>query len=170
MRPLHVIRGGFEELWEKVTDEEIFEEDLKEYLKKTLPSLENELTQKCENGIGVIVNLQSTVDAMKAEETRLKMRRVVLEKKIASIKDYYLENLRDIGKKKVLTNLGTMTVAKVGGKKPLKIDDETVIPQKYFNQRTVYEIDKEKIRTALESGEMVKGAHLEERGSYLKIS
>ena len=166
MRPLHELTGVFVELWEKILDDEIFEEDIKEIL----PSLDDELTQKCENGIGILVNLQSHVDAMKAEETRLKMRRVVLEKKIASIKDYYLENLRAINKKKVLTNLGTMTVAKAGGKLPLKIDDESAIPQEFFNQRTVYELDKEKLRTAIEDGEVIKGAHLEERGSYLKIS
>lgn len=166
MRPLHELTGIFAELWEKILDDEVFEEDLKEIL----PPLDDELTQKCENGIGLIADLQSHAEAMKAEETRLKLRRVTLEKKIASIKDYYLENLREIGKKKVLTNLGTMTVAKVGGKLPLKIDDETVIPQEYFNQRTVYELDKEKLRTALEGGEVVYGAHLEERGSYLKIS
>ena len=166
MRPLHELTGIFAELWEKILDDEVFEEDLKEIL----PPLDDELTQKCENGIGLIADLQSHAEAMKAEETRLKLRRAVLEKKIASIKDYYLENLREIGKKKVLTNLGTMTVAKVGGKLPLKIDDETVIPQEYFNQRTVYELDKEKLRTAIEGGEVVYGAHLEERGSYLKIS
>lgn len=166
MRPLHELTGIFAELWEKILDDEVFEEDLKEIL----PPLDDELTQKCENGIGLIADLQSHAEAMKAEETRLKLRRVTLEKKIASIKDYYLENLREIGKKKVLTNLGTMTVAKIGGKLPLKIDDETVIPQEYFNQRTVYELDKEKLRTALEGGEVVYGAHLEERGSYLKIS
>lgn len=166
MRPLHELTGIFAELWEKILDDEVFEEDLKEIL----PPLDDELTQKCENGIGLIADLQSHAEAMKAEETRLKLRRVTLEKKIATIKDYYLENLREIGKKKVLTNLGTMTVAKVGGKLPLKIDDESAIPQEYFNQRTVYELDKEKLRTAIEDGEVVYGAHLEERGSYLKIS
>ena len=166
MRPLHELTGEFYELWLKILDDEIFEEDIKEIL----PSLDDELTLKCENGISLIADLQAHAEAMKAEETRLKMRRVVLEKKIASIKDYYLENLRIIGKKKVLTNLGTMTVAKVGGKLPLKIDDDTAIPKEFINQRTVYELDKEKIRTALEDGEVVRGAHLEERGSYLKIS
>lgn len=166
MRPLHELTGEFQELWLKIIDDEIFEEDLEEIL----PSLDDELTEKCENGIGLIVNLQSTVDAMKAEETRLKSRRIALEKKIASIKDYYLENLREIGKKKVLTKLGTMTVAKAGGKLPLKIDDETAVPQEFINQRTVFEIDKEKLRTALENGVNVKGAHLEQRGVYLKIS
>lgn len=140
MRPLHELTGAFQELWLKVTDDEIFEDDLKEIL----PSLDDELTEKCENGIGLIVNLQAHVDAMNAEEFRLKSQRIALEKKIASIKTYYLENLKEIGKKKVLTKLGTMTIAKAGGKKPLKIDDESLIPKDFFNQRTVYELDKKK--------------------------
>ena len=63
MRPLHELTGVFVELWEKILDDEVFEEDLKEIL----PPLDGELTQKCENGIGILVNLQSHVDAMKAE-------------------------------------------------------------------------------------------------------
>ena len=164
MKPLHELTGEFNELWLKIIDDEIFEEDIKEIL----PSLDNELTQKCENGIGLITNLQSHADAMKAEETRLKLRRIALENKIANIKTYYAENLTAIGKKKVLTNLGVMTVAKCGGKKPLKIDDEEKIPQDY--KFAVWQVDKEKLRDDLENGTEIDGAHLEERGTYLKIT
>ena len=141
-----------------------------EQIAEKINALNEKIEIKCENGISVIQNLQAKATAMDAEIKRLTQCKKAIESRIASIKDYYIYELSSIGKKKVLTNLGTMTVAKVGGKKPLKIDDETAIPQEYFNQRTVYELDKEKLRTAIEDGEVVKGAHLEERGSYLKIS
>lgn len=166
MKPLHELTGEFNELWLKVIDDEISEEELKEIL----PPLDSQITEKCENGISLIQNLQATSTAMDAEIKRLTQCKKSLENKISSIKSYYLENLAAIGKKKVLTNLGTMTVAKAGGKLPLKIDDEGSIPSDFFNQRTVYELDKEKIRTALENGTNVTGAHLEQRGLYLKIS
>ena len=51
---------------------------------------------------------------------------------------------------------------------PLKIDDENLIPQDF--KKIVYEVDKDKLREVLEDGEIISGAHLEERGSYLKIS
>lgn len=148
-----------------------FDDDLTtEQIREKINALNEKIEIKCENGINLTQNLQSKANAMDAEIKRLTQCKKAIENRIARIKEYYLYELSSIGKKKVLTNLGTMTVAKVGGKLPLKIDDENAIPQEYFNQRTVYELDKEKLRTAIEGGEMVKGAHLEERGSYLKIS
>lgn len=158
---LYELTGAFADLSfdDELTDEQFAEK---------LQSLEMELDSKVENGIGLIQNLKLTADAMKAEESRLKLRRTALENRISQVKDYYLQELSAIGKKKIVTARGTMTIAKAGGKKPLKIDDETLIPQDF--KKIIYEVDKEKIRTAIESGAEVSGAHLEERGTYLKIS
>ena len=145
-------------------NEEMTEEEISEQLAKLNMELEN----KVENGIGLLKNLTATADAMKAEELRLKKRRLSFENKISRIKDYYQSELTAIGKKKILTARGSMTIAKCGGKLPLKIDDENLIPQDF--KKIVYEVDKDKLREVLEDGEIVSGAHLEERGSYLKIS
>lgn len=72
-----------------------------------------------------------------------------------------------MGKTKVLTNRGTMSVVKAGGKRPLKIDDESLIPAEF--KFVIAQVDKDALRQALEGGENIQGAHLEERGLYLKI-
>lgn len=126
-----------------------------------------ELDEKVSNGIGLIQDLNATATAMKAEENRLRQRRTAIENRIERIKQIYQYTLAAMDLKKVVTPRGAMSIAKCGGKKPLKID-ESLLPKDYF--KFVPEVDKEKIRTALESGAEVQGAYLEERGTYLKIS
>lgn len=161
MKTLYELTEAFQELYvnDELTDEEVEEK---------LQALNMELDAKVANGIGLIQTLKAAIEGMKAEETRLKQRRSALENRISKIKDYYQSELTAIGKKKILTSRGTMTIAKCGGKVPLKIDDENLIPQDF--KKIVYEVDKDKLREALEDGEIISGAHLEERGSYLKIS
>lgn len=158
---MYELTDAFQELYEndELTDEEV---------ERKLQALNMELDAKVANGIGLIQTLKAAVDGIKNEETRLKQRRSALENRINKIKDYYQAELTTIGKKKIFTSRGTMAIAKCGGKMPMKIDDENLIPQDY--KRIVYEVDKEALRDALENGESVSGAHLEERGSYLKIS
>ena len=160
---MYELTDAFQELYvnDELTDEEV---------ENKLQALNMELEEKCSNGIALIQTLKAAVDGMKAEENRLKQRRFELENRIGKIKDYYQAELTAIGKTKILTSRGTMTVAKSGGKLPMKIDDENLVPMEFKNKKTVYEIDKDYLRQALEDGEIISGAHLEERGSYLKIS
>ena len=163
MKTLYELSDAFLEI---ATDEELSDEEVSKQLEK----LEMELEEKVANGIGLIQSLKVTVEGMKAEEMRLKQRRTALENRIGKIKDYYQAELTAIGKTKILTSRGTMTIAKSGGKLPMKIDDENLVPMEFKNKKTVYEIDKDYLRQALEDGEIISGAHLEERGNYLKIS
>ena len=161
MKTLYELSDAFLDL---ATNEEMTEEEIQEHLAR----LNMEVEEKVSNGIGLIQSLKVTVDGMKAEETRLKKRRTELENRIKRIKDYFQSELTTIGRKKILTSRGTMTIAKCGGKMPLKIDDEEKIPVDF--KYSVLQVDKEALREALENGEYIEGAHLEERGSYLKIS
>jgi hypothetical protein len=55
-----------------------------------------------------------------------------------------------------------------GGKQPLDIN-ESCVPEKYLKTEVKQVPDKDKIRKALESGECLTFAHLEDRGTHLKI-
>jgi len=163
-RTLYDISSRYQNLWDICLDENV---DLDE-LENALQSVEGELEDKVSNGIGLIQSLKYHADAMGEEVNRLSRRKKVLENKIDCLKNYYLNHLQAMGKSKVLTSRGTMSVVKSGGKCPMKIDDEESIPAKY--KFVVSEVDRYALRQALESGEKVQGAHLEERGNYLKIS
>lgn len=163
-RTLYDISERYRGLWELCLDDAV---DL-DKLENALKSVEGEIEEKVSNGIGLIQSLKNAADGMENEEKRLKESRRVLENKIQRIKNYYLDELSLMGKKKVLTNRGTMSICQNGGKLPLKIDDESLIPENYF--KYVPAIDKESLRDALMNGEKIAGAHLEERGRYLRIA
>jgi hypothetical protein len=70
-----------------------------------------------------------------------------------------------LNQRKITTDFHVFSVCKNGGKQPLEITGE--VPDNF--KRVVYETDTEKIRTALENGEQLDFAHLEERGEHLRI-
>lgn len=135
-----------------------------------LNSVELGIENKVSNGIALIQTLQRRVEGYDAEITRLVNLKKAAEKNAAKIKQYYLDNLRYIGKTKVATPIGTMAVVKSGGKRKMVIDDENLVPSDFKFTRYEEVIDKDALRDSLENGEIVDGAHLEERGQYLKIS
>lgn len=163
MRPLYDISKRYQNLWDICLDDNVDLDTLEDALK----SVEGELDDKVANGIGLIQDLKYHADAMGEESKRLAARKKALENKIECLKNYYRDHLQAMGKTKVLTNRGTMSVVKAGGKRPLKIDDESLIPAEF--KFVIAQVDKDALRQALEDGENIQGAHLEERGLYLKI-
>lgn len=166
MKKLYEISWGYENVLDMCYDDNADESTIS----AALAQLEGELTDKVADGIALIQTLKATAEGMDAEIKRLTASKKALEKRVEVIKNYYLENLQRIGKAKVQTSRGAMTVAKVGGLKPLKIDDEDLIPLDFRREVITSAIDKDAIRTALERGIEISGAHLEERGKYLRIS
>lgn len=169
MATLYELTANFNDVFEVMTDDNVDSDTLTTLLHEAEFSM-SEIVDKCSNGIGLIRSLENVRDGIDAEIKRLQSRKKSVEGNISNIKEYYLQNLSSIGTKKIVTPRGNMTVAKCGGKKPLLIDDEAVISNEYKIPVTMYKLDKDKIRTALENGVAVEGAHLEERGVYLKIS
>lgn len=141
-----------------------------EGLVEKLNAIELSVEDKVKNGIGLIRDLQGSIDVADAEIKRLVKLKQRREKNIEWLKQYYLDNLKYIGKQKVTTAIGTMTVAKSGGRRKMVIDDENAVPIEFKFTKTVDVIDKDNLYDALLDGEVIDGAHLEERGQYLKIS
>lgn len=166
MKKLYEISADFEKILDLCYDENTSDEDIQ----AALAQLEGELTEKVSNGIAVIQTLKATSDATDAEIKRLSQHKRTIESRVNFLKFYYLDHLTRIGKTKVLTARGAMTVAKAGGLKALKIDDEDSIPLEFKHVVSNTVIDKDALRTALERGKIVAGARLEERGNYLRIS
>lgn len=70
------------------------------------------------------------------------------------------------GKKCIQGEAFKFTIAKNGGKQPLKIDTDNV-PDDFV--KIIYEPDTDKIRKTLEAGKPLPFAHLEERGVHLNV-
>ena len=75
-----------------------------------------------------------------------------------------------MGKSKVPTKYGVMSVQNNGGRAPLKIDDVSRIPDAYLTVIPEHkEVDSDALYEALKNGETVPGAHLDPRGRSLRI-
>lgn len=166
MKKLYEISADFERVLDMCYDETASNEEIQTVLEQ----LEGELAEKVGNGIAVIQTLKATADATNAEIQRLTQYKRSLESRVNFLKVYYLDHLTRIGKTKVMTARGAMTISKAGGLKSLKIEDEELIPMEFKRVVSSTIIDKDALRTALERGKEVSGARLEERGNYLRIS
>lgn len=165
-RPLYEFAAGFNALFDLVLDESM---DL-ELLEEGLQSIECALEEKCANGIALIKSLEAYVEAYSKEQKRFESQRQMLENRIKRIKEWYRQNLDAMGKTKVPTKYGVMSVQKNGGKQPLKIDDAALIPEVYLTTVPEHkEVNREALYEALSSGREVPGAHLEARGRSLRI-
>ena len=159
-RPLYELAAGFNALFDLVLDETM---DL-ELLEEGLQSIECSLEEKCAGGIALIKSLEAYAEAYRKEEKRFEAQRQILENRIKRIKEWYRQNLDAMGKTKVPTRYGVMSVQKNGGKQPLKIDDAALIPDAYLITVPEHkDVNREALYEALSSGEEVPGAHLEAR-------
>jgi hypothetical protein len=80
-----------------------------------------------------------------------------------------MEAMTRIGRPKVQTERFSLSVRKNGGKTPVVIHSEDMLPEEYKVPRITVVIDKEAIRAALEGGSEIPGAELGERGSRLDL-
>lgn len=135
-----------------------------------LNAVDSDIEDKVKNGIGLIRELQRRAENCDAEIKRFEKLKKATENNLERIRQIYLYNLKCMGKSKVVTPIGTMTVAKSGGKRKMVIDDENLVPADFKFTRYEEVIDKDALRDSLENGEVIEGAHLEERGYYLKTN
>lgn len=165
-RPLYELAAGFNNIFDLVLDETM---DL-DTLEEGLSSIECELEEKCANGIALIKSLETYAEAYAKEERRFGTQRQILENRVRRIKEWYRMNLDAMGKTKVPTRYGVMSVQGNGGKRPLAIDDEGKIPETYLVTVPAHkEVNRDALYAALDKGEEIPGAHLEPRGRGLRI-
>ena len=93
----------------------------------------------------------------------------MLENRSKDLKEHLKQCMEVTGKTKFKTALYSFSIQKNGSVNPLKIDaDVKDIPQEYLIPQPP-KPDTNAIRKALEEGEVLHFAHLEERGTSLRI-
>lgn len=111
-----------------------------------------------ENG-SLLSGLESTIEALQTRAGRLKKTNETLRNVILSAMDK-----ADL--KTVKGPLATLTARK--GKPAAIIDEESEIPSTYFEPQPP-KLDKKAIKTALDNGDTIPGAHLSNGGISLTI-
>lgn len=78
----------------------------------TLDSIHDDITTRFENIEKWRRNMQGDIEALKAEETRLKNKRQALENKCESLKRYLTDFMRNTGRNRLKAGLFNFTLAK----------------------------------------------------------
>lgn len=157
---LYEIDRAIQEALNSLVDEEtgeVSEEGL-----QALEQLQVGLDQKLDNIGCLCKNLQAEAEALKAEEAVLKKRRESKEKKVDRLKEYMLSVMQNQG---MVKHESVRVVASLRRSVAVCVEQESDIPAQYIKEKVERSIDKVGIKQALKAGEIVPGAHLEERES-----
>ena len=134
----------------------------------TLEAVLGEIEVKADGYAVVLSEIEGRINIVNKEIGRLE----AIESALSNTRRRMIERLKtameDIGKKEIKTDLHRFKIVGNGGKQPLDIN-ESCVPEEYLKTEVKQVPDKDKIRKALESGECLTFAHLEDRGTHLKI-
>lgn len=125
-----------------------------------LDALNEARGQKIENIALYIKNLESEADAIKAEETRLKDRRISLENKADSLRSLLSRSMQIHGETKYSTARCAVSFRK---SEAVIIDDIDLLDPEFKTEIIDYKIDKAQVKQKLKAGADISGAHIEER-------
>ena len=130
-----------------------------------LDELNLALKDKVVNIAALTDNLESFIELCSKEQKRITARKKAAENKVACLNDYIKYGMTVAGVDKI--EVGTRTVSLQTNPPKLIIDDENIVPPKYFIiVPQSLRIDKAEIKRDLKEGD-VPGVHLE-RGQSIR--
>jgi len=159
---LYDIKGEYLRLYELATDEE----DPQAFL-DTLESLNADLAEKSAGYVSVIKQLDMESDECDKVIEAFKRKKEVRQNNIKRMKEALLGAMDIAGLMEIQAGNYTLKIAKNGGKAPLEIPDESLVPERFMKIK--YEPDKELIRKTIEDGTDLPFAEIKERGRHLTI-
>lgn len=135
------------------------DEEAEEYTKCLISVLEKEIETKAENIIKLIKNKEAIREARKSEIKALQEMNARDEKQIENLKKYTKECIESLGKKRIETVLGNLTVRKA--QPVVKVLDATKLPEEYLIRKTTTNADKVKIKEHFkDTGEILDGIEI----------
>lgn len=158
---LYDIRCKFVEL---MNNEELTEEQVQELGTE----LVKELQSKSSNIIAYIVDSESLLERIKAEEKRLADMRKNGEAKLEKFKEYVKNNMEVLELQKIQTELGTLSI----GKNPISVEitQEDEVPTEFKQEVVTTKIDKKSIAQHFKNtGEIPNGCIIHTNNTSLRI-
>lgn len=135
-----------------------------EKAKELMTSLSEELDVKLENIAVFVKNASNDEEGISSEITNLQKRKSAIQKKRERAQEFLKELMLNYGK----TNIESSRVAvKLTSRNQLDYD-ETEIPQGWYREKVVRELDKQLIKEAVRQGEIVQGV-TEVKKHYISI-
>lgn len=166
---LYEISGRFAEIQKQLDfeNESMTDTEYRDALVESFNKIEGELNEKVDAYCAIIKQKEAVGKARWEEANRLEALGATDSLSAKRMREAMMLVLNALGKTKLDTVLHKVSIRGNGGKQPLVIEDDTNIPAEWTKVR--YDIDRDKIRTALESGEVLDFAVLSPRGSHLSI-
>lgn len=160
---LYDIENGILEILERGFNDACVNEDGEidfDLAQQFLEELEGEREEKLESIALYVKELYHEADAIAQEELKLKKRRQAKEKKAERLEEYLKSSLLGFGEKKFETPRVALSFRT---SKSVVITDESKLDKKYMKAKVVVTVDKTAIKDALDKGEVVEGAAIEEK-------
>lgn len=136
---------------------------------EALKSLNMALEQKAENIGFVKTRLESEMEYFKAIEEAAKAQRKARELALERMKKHLLFCMQQAGVKSIKKNDGLFSFSLVEGRIRTVIEDKELLPYEYTDVVEVINPKTDAIKSALEAGQEVSGAHLERGEDYVMI-
>lgn len=147
----------------------VLEQDVEqEHVEEALAMLDDEFDTKAENIAKVLKTLEASREALKNEKQRINTRQKSIEKNIDNLKSYLYQNMKNLNKKKVKSDLFNINIRKNPPK--LVIKNERDIPDAYWVEQPP-KLDRRMLLEDLKNEEFpdFKGARIEQ-GESLSIN
>lgn len=137
----------------------------------SLTALEGEFNEKAENDAVYIKNLTADINEMKAEEKRLKSRRVSAENQVERMKKYLINSMQAIGVKKISMPRARITL-RLNAESVVVENEKALIDWAMRHDETILkyqkpELKKTDIKELLRMGEKIPFARLERKESVM---
>lgn len=164
MSTLYDIQGEYLRLYDLMTSEEETDE---EAIKDTLESLNFDLANKSFGYVNIIKQLDMEAEECDKAIEFFKRKKDSRQNSVKRLKDALLKAMDIANLKELKAGSYTLKIANNGGKAPLTIPDESLVPERFMKIK--YEPDKELIRKTIEDGTELPFAEIKERGRHLSI-
>lgn len=133
----------------------------KEVFKEAFLSIEGSLSDKCENYVKLIKNLEGDIEAHKGEEKRLNEKRKAMENKVIRLKQTIYEVLKEM--KIESLKAGTFSLRIQANGPSVEIVSLDIIPEVYKSYEV--KLDKKGILEDLKLGKLIEGAEIRQSES-----
>ena len=161
-RTLFDMTAEMEQLYAMATEEELYTEQI---FQDTLEGLMGEIEVKSAGYVAVINQLDMEQKKAKELSDQFRLKAEIRANSIKRMKQALKDCMERMNLKEIDAGDYTIKLQKNGGKQPLIINGN--VPESMC--KVILEPDKDKIRAAIEEGQELPYAHLDERGQHVVI-
>lgn len=153
---IYELNQSFSNLMEVLENTE--DQVTKDLVKDSLEQLQLQTTEKVENIIKYIKNLESEAKALDEESKRLAERKKTTLKKVDNLKQYLKDFTGSLEGKKYNAGIFKLSIRK--NAPSVNVVDIKAIPKNFIKTEVVETVDKMEIKKALKNGEIIEGVEL----------